>query len=83
MSHKDAAGGGGVELSVQGTHGNIRKRAIRVDDNVIWRVELGVAADAVAEATGAAEAIGAAARERGGLPGDEIDPADVVVVKVL
>lgn len=77
MSHKDAAGGGGVELSMQGTHGNIRKRASRVDDNVAWLVELGVGADAVAEATGAA------ARERGGLPGDEIDPADVVGVKVL
>ena len=59
------------------THRNDRKRAARVDRNIERAVELGAGAVTVAEASGAA------AGERGGLPGGEDDTPDAIVAAVL
>ena len=58
-------------------HLNERKGAARVDCDAGQGPELGAAANAVKEA------ISAAAGERGGRPGGEVDTADAVVVTVL
>ena len=58
-------------------HRNERKGAARVDRDAIRVVELGAAAGAVEEASRAA------AGERGGRPGGDVDTADPVVAMVL
>ena len=60
-----------------GTHRDERETAARGDRDVIRAVELRAGAGAVAEASGAA------ASERGGRPGGEVDAADAVVDSVL
>ena len=54
-----------------------REGATPVDRDATRDIELGARAGAVAEATGAA------AGERGGLPGGDVDTADAVVRPVL
>ena len=58
-------------------HRNERKGAARVDRDAIRVVELGAAAGAVEEASRAA------AGERGGRPGGDVDTANAVVLPVL
>ena len=58
-------------------HRNERKGAARVDRDAVRGLELGAAAGAVEEATRAA------AGERGGLPGGDVDTANAVVATVL
>ena len=59
------------------THRDEREGAARVDRDATRVIELGDSAGAVAEASRAA------AGERGGRPGGDIDTADAVVVTVL
>eukprot|EP00964_Phaeocystis_antarctica_P091842 scaffold58955_cov71-Phaeocystis_antarctica.AAC.2 len=61
----------------RGTHRDEREAARRVDRDATRAVELGTAAGAVAEVSRAA------AGERGGRPGSDVDTADPVVVTVL
>ena len=61
----------------RGTHRDEREAAARVDGDATRAIELGAAAGAVEEATGAA------AGERGGRPGGDVDTADTVVNSVL
>ena len=59
------------------THRDEREGAARVDRDASRLIELGAAAGAVEEA------IRAAAGERGGRPGGDVDTADAVVMTVL
>ena len=61
----------------RGTHRDERETTPRVDRDAIRVVELGAAAGTVEEATRAA------AGERGGRPGGDVDTADAVVAPVL
>ena len=61
----------------RGTHRDEREGAVRVDGDAPGVFELGAAAGAVEEATGAA------AGEGGGRPGGNFDTADTVVLTVL
>ena len=58
----------------RGMHRNERKGAARVDRDAVRGLELGAAAGAVEEAPDAA------AGERGGRPGGDVDTADSVVI---
>ena len=58
-------------------HRNEREGAARVDGDAARVMELGAAAGAVEEASRAA------AGERGGRPGGDVDTADIVVAIVL
>ena len=72
------AGWRGVMRVVQGgTHPDEREGAARVDGDAPGVIELGASAGAVEEAKGAA------AGERGGRPGGDVDTADPVVATVL
>ena len=64
-------------VQARATHPDERITAARVDRDADRAVELGAAAGAVAEATRAA------AGERGGRPGGDVDTADTVVATVL
>ena len=59
------------------THRDEREGAARIDRDAIRVVEPGAAAGAVEKARGAA------AGERGGRPGGDVDTADTLVVNVL
>ena len=59
------------------THRDEREGAARVDRDATRVVELGAAAGAVEEATRAA------AGERGGRPGGDVDTANAMIVTVL
>ena len=61
----------------RGTHRDERKAAARVDRDATRDIEPGAAAGAVEEATDAA------AGERGGRPGGDVDTANTVVIAVL
>ena len=67
----------GRGLGGDGTHRDEREGAGRVDVDAKREVELGAAAGAVEEASRAA------AGERGGRPGGDLDTANVVVIRVL
>jgi hypothetical protein len=69
--------GGAMRGCGLGTHRDERETAARGDRDVIRAVELRAGAGAVAEASGAA------ASERGGRPGGDVDAADVLVSMVL
>ena len=64
-------------VQARATHPDERITAARVDRDANRAVELGAAAGAVEEATGAA------AGERGGRPGGDVDTADPVIEKLL
>eukprot|EP00964_Phaeocystis_antarctica_P159140 scaffold130073_cov44-Phaeocystis_antarctica.AAC.1 len=64
-------------VQARGTHRDERITAARLDRDATRVVEPGAAAGAVEEA------LGAAAGERGGRPGGDVDTADTVVRLVL
>ena len=69
----DTRGGAMWGRCGRGTHRDERKAAARVDRDATRDIEPGAAAGAVEVATGAA------AGERGGRPGGDVDTADSVV----
>ena len=68
---------GAERVQARATHPDERITAARVDGDADRVLELGDAAGTVEEATGAA------AGERGGRPGGDVDTADAVVMLVL
>ena len=64
-------------VQARATHPNERITAARVDRDADRVIELGAAAAAVEQA------LGAAAGERGGRPGGDVDTAEPVVALVL